>query len=105
MTELIEYCSPSGRAISVKRSGIADTMTTFGRKQAFVTGCYRPEAVIHTRLPSWHSERRDRPEPTIQCSRPVNRSSGNPAATTASAFISVPSNSAGLSSPIRALVQ
>lgn len=74
-------------------------------KTAVVIGCIRPEAVIHTRLPSWHSERRDRLEPTIQCSRPVNRSSGDPAAKTASAFISVPSKSAGLSSPIRALVQ
>jgi Site-specific recombinase XerC len=31
MTELLEYCSASDKAISVNRLGIADTMTAFGR--------------------------------------------------------------------------
>lgn len=84
---------------------LQNVFTQPGPISAFRDGQKRPEAVIHTRLPSLHSEQRDRLEPNIQCSRPVNRSSGNPAAPTASAFISVPSKSAGLSSPIRALVQ
>ena len=40
MTELLEYCSASDKAISVNRLGIADTMTAFGRLLPLVKGSF-----------------------------------------------------------------